>query len=54
MFAINKKEAQMGTQRLFKKADPSNRLRQNHLNFDSVKTLKIKLLKKKRTQNWRI
>ena len=35
MFAINKKEAQMGTQRLFKKADPSNRLRQNHLNFEA-------------------
>ena len=32
MFAINKKEAPIGTQQLFKKADQSNRLRQNHLN----------------------
>ena len=35
MFAINKKEAPIGTQKLFKKADPSNRLRQNHLNFEA-------------------
>ena len=35
MFAINKKEASIGTQKLFKKADPSNRLRQNHLNFEA-------------------
>ena len=35
MFAINNKEAPIGTQKLFKKADPSNRLRQNHLNFEA-------------------
>ena len=37
MFAINKKEAPIGTKKLFKKADPSNRfrLRQNHLNFEA-------------------
>ena len=37
MFAINKKEAPIGTHKLFKKADPSNRvkLRQNHLNFEA-------------------
>jgi len=35
MFAINKKEAPIGTQKLFKKADPLNRLRQNHLNFEA-------------------
>ena len=35
MFAINKKEAPIGTQKLFKKADPSNRLRLNPLNFES-------------------
>ena len=35
MFPINKKEAPIWTQKLFKKADPSNRLRQNHLNFEA-------------------
>ena len=35
MFAINKKEAPIGTQKFFKKADPSNRLRQNLLNFEA-------------------
>ena len=60
MFAINKKVAPIGTQKLFKKVDPSNRLRQNDLNFeasftpddiignnklpDTVKILRSKLL----------
>ena len=35
MFAINKIEAPIGTQKLYKKADPSNRLRQNHLNCEA-------------------
>ena len=38
MFAINKKEAPIGKQKLFKMADPSNRLRQNHLNFEAFFT----------------
>ena len=35
MFAINKNVAPIGTQKLFKKVDPSNRLRQNDLNFEA-------------------
>ena len=35
MFAINKKEAPIGTQKLFQKVDPSNRLRQNNLDFEA-------------------
>ena len=35
MFTIHNKEAPIGTQKLFKKADPSNKLRQNHLNFEA-------------------
>ena len=35
MFAINKKESPIGTQKLFQKVDPSNRLRQNNLDFEA-------------------
>ena len=35
MFAINKKVAPIGTQKLFQKVDPSNRLRQNNLDFEA-------------------
>ena len=35
MFAISKKEAPKGIPKILKKADPSHRLRQNHLNFEA-------------------